>query len=43
MTRTQRRAHVWAWIALAMVLGVGVAAGLMARPPSPEIAAAGGR
>lgn len=42
MTRTQRRAHVWAWIALALMLGVGVAAGLIARPPSPQIAAGNG-
>jgi hypothetical protein len=31
MTRRQRRAHVWAWAALGVVLSVGVIAGLIVR------------
>ena len=31
MTRAQRRAHLWAWAALAVVLAVGIVAGLMSR------------
>jgi len=35
MTRRQRRAHFWAWSALAVLLAVGLAASLIARTP-PE-------
>lgn len=35
MTRVQRRAHRWIWIAMGPALAVGLAAALMARGPRP--------
>jgi hypothetical protein len=38
MTRGQRRAHLWIWAALAILLVLGMTAGLLARPaniPAP--------
>ena len=42
MTRGQRRAHLWAWAVLGVLLAVGIVAGLMARPGLEARASAGG-
>lgn len=37
MTQPLRRAHLWIWVALAIVLPVFLAAGLLARRPTTPV------